>query len=91
MVRPISTLSSAGYWNKNFTCEERQIYTVNLNANTVIAIGHEMIFLFTVSTKVSSTSWGLTLVDHQAHAIIITTGLRPRLTVQKACTRGLSN
>ena len=26
-----------------------------------------MIFVFTVSTKVSSTSWDLTSVDHQAH------------------------
>ena len=42
--------------NKNFTCEKRQIYTVNLKINTVIAIGHEMIFVYTVSTKLSSTS-----------------------------------
>ena len=36
--------------------EERQIYTVHLKANTLIAIGHEMIFIHTVSTKLSSTS-----------------------------------
>ena len=47
--------------------EERQIYTVNLKVNTVIAIEHEMIFVYTVSTKLSSTSWDLMSVDHQAH------------------------
>ena len=71
MVRPISTHSSADSRNKNFICEERQIYTVKLKVNTVIAIGHEMIFVYTVSTKLSSTSWCLTLVDHHASTLLL--------------------
>ena len=54
------------FLNKNFTCEERQVYTVYLKVNTVIAIGHD-IFVYTVLTKLRSTCWGLTSVDHQAH------------------------
>ena len=70
MVRPISTLSSADSWNKNFIREARQIYTVYLKVNTVIAIGHKMIFVYTVSTKLGSTSWGLTSVDHETHCYL---------------------
>ena len=45
---------------------------------------------WTLSTKLGSTSWGPMSVDQQAHCYN-TMGLRPRPTVQKACTRGLSN
>ena len=51
---------------RRFLKEERQIYTVYLKVNTVIAIGNEMIFVYTVSAKLSSTSLDLTPVDHQA-------------------------
>ena len=44
-----------------------QIYMVNLKVRTVIAIGHEVIFVFLISTKLSSIEWGLTSVDHQAY------------------------
>ena len=67
-------------------CKERQIYTVILKVNTVIAIGHEMIFVYTESIKLSSTSWGLTTVDHQAHCYYYysTMGLNPVLSSLKA-------
>ena len=77
------------FLNKNFTCEERQVYTVYLKVNTVIAIGHD-IFVYTVLTKLRSTCWGLTSVDHQAHYFHYT-GLKPWHTVQKPCKRRLSN
>ena len=58
---------------------------VNLKINTVIAI---VISVYTVSTKLSSTSWPHVNGSITKH---ITTGLKPRLTVQEACTGGLSN
>ena len=47
----------------------------NLEVNCVTAIGHGMIFVYTVSTKLGSTSWGLTSVVTKHTAISITKGL----------------
>ena len=63
---------------------------VNLKVNTVIAIGHEMIFIQYQQSLVlqvgASRQW---ITKHIAISISITTGLKHGLTVQKAYTRGL--